>query len=124
MSDYEYRPRLKTDDLTPGHNAYLTAWRIPDTSQVLAVEDRRLSLLWHGEFRGGETPVFATLVSTHQVVPNKLREWFCGVALEDEVQGSSDPLLAYLDAAKFASPTLPETFVLLACLAPLERASI
>lgn len=125
VMNLEQGPRLRVEELFPVEATYLCAWNFADQAQYVPPMQAGLKefMLWHGSFDdSGQTPVLAVPISTRTIfTPNNLRDWVFGIAYQELVVASHDPLGAFLDAAVYPADTLRIALGQLACIAPADR---
>lgn len=118
-------PIIRRYELTPEASEFLTAWEFDDSGIMVPSHEARQPeiALWHGKFASGEAPVFVRSFAFRETTVNKLLGWNYGLAREQDIITSGDPLNDLIDAATYNAGTLPNAIGILACMVRTNLAS-
>jgi hypothetical protein len=111
-------PIIRRYELPPEASDFLTAWEFDDSGIMVPSQESGQPeiALWHGKFAGGEAPVLVRPFAFRETTVNKLLGWNYGLAREQEITNSGDPLNDFIDAATYNAGTLPNAIGILACM--------
>lgn len=118
--DAGFKPRL--NQFTPyDHEKYFDNWKMQSTAEPIPSERQLRTAVWFGQRLNKymEFPVIAVAIEPEIRLSIANAEWYCGVASENEVRGSDNPLLSILDAASTLVPNPNDAVINLNILLPI-----